>query len=346
MDVKRDLEYESKPNVVTGSEYQRLLLDARGRQLERNAENVRRIAQVYQLAIERIVAKVEALPDTVDRNGTGWLAAQFNLIRDIDQEIATLRRDYADMLDLSMLDNAQVAADREAQVAELVGVRPTSNLLPVLERTMEVAGNTFSVQFGRLAQDAVQVVQARYYSDGITLSDRMGVLSASTRQTIEKAVETGLADGSSARQIAKEVQSALIASNEDTPMYRAMRIARTETNTAFREAAVMATVEPGGETLKPYISAIGWRLSLSHKEFDICDAYAADDTGLGAGNYLPGAVPVSHPHCLCVPVSILKQLPDEQFVRKAPEVDKIPPAQIRYAANQGDPVAQRLLVQS
>lgn len=331
------------PEPITGSEYRKLLIQYRNIQLEKTAANVRRIAATYQAAIESITAKVESLPPTVERTGTGWQAAQFNLLRDLKEALAVLERDYRDSLDLSMLDSAQVAADREKRLAELLGVNPSPNLSPILQRSVVIAGDTFSVQFGRLAESAVNVVQARYYGDGITLSERLGSLSTYTRMTVEDAITQGLADGSSAKQIAAKIQKALGAEGESNPKYRAMMIARTETVTAFREASVQATIDEATGNLKPYISAVGWRLSSSHPEADMCDLYAAHDEGLGPGNYLPGALPVSHPHCLCYSVSILKSLPDEQFVRKEPEVEKVPKSTIEYYARQGDPVAQRTL---
>jgi len=337
------------PSAPTAADYRAILERSRTQQLALTRENLTRLARTFDDAAQKVLERVRALPDSVERNGTGWLAAQLNLIRDIDETLVALRRDFGDLLDLSMLSSAQQVADREREVERLVGAPQMQNLVPTLERTATLTnGASLSVRFGTLAQGAVERAATRYYGDGLKLSDRLYSLDTQMRQSIENTVTRGIADGSSARNIAKELESTLVEAHAANPRYRAMTIARTEVNAAFRESAVRSSVSPDTGMLKPYISAIGFRLSSSHKLLDRCDLYAADDTGLGPGNYLPGDVPTNiHPACMCGHISVLVALPDEQFVRKEPDAAGVPESEVRrMAQREGDPVAQRWLARA
>lgn len=337
----KDDRAELVPTQPSAATYREVMERARDRQLDLTKENLDRLARTYDRAAEAVLESVRALPDGAARSGTPWLQARLNLIRQIDEELTRLKTEFRDMLNLSSLASAQEMADREAEVAALVGAPADPRLAATLTRSATFSeGLTVTVQFGQLAQGAVERTVTRYYSDGLVLSDRLYKLDVAMRKTVEDTVVQGLASGASARGIAGELEPALMAAGSANPRYDAMRIARTELNAAFREAAVDA-VQSGGQ-LKPYVQACGWRLSSSHKELDRCDLYAADDgDGLGPGNYLPGNVPVSHPNCLCAVVTVLKAFPEEQFVRLAPNPDGVPVSEVRRLAQQGDAAAQR-----
>lgn len=331
----------------TAAEYRAILVKHRRTQLQHTRENLQRLAQSYDRAADAILERVRALPDKVERTGVGWLRAQLNAMQGIRQELERFRTDYAGMLDLSMISSAQEAADREAEVARLVGAPDDPRLFVNAERSITLStGQGVSVQFGRLAKEAVEGVANRYYRDGIQLSQRLYKLSSETRQQVENTIVSGIASGTSARDMALQLQQVLSADGADTPLYRAKRIAITETNHAFREAHTRSTMEPSG-ALKSYIVGIRWSLSASHKDLDMCDCYAVHDGGLGPGVYEPDDVPGSHPHCRCYQTSEMREFPGVIPPGKKPNAEEVPESVIRYAAEkEKDPVAIARLAQA
>lgn len=325
----------------TAQDYHSLLVRARREQLQLSAANLQRLAETFDKAAQAILERVSALP--VGTRGAEWLSAQLNLLRQIDALLTDLERDFAGLLDLSMLSTAQQAAEREQKVATLVGAGTQVGLDAAFSRSVTLsAGSTVSVEFGRVALGAVERTVSRYYNDGIQLSKRLYNLDVITRKTIEDTLLQGIAAGTAARDIAKQLEGRLMAAGANNPRNRAMTIAKNEINLSYRESALLAMTDGAGNT-KDYISAAGMRLSSSHKLNDICDVYCSSDTGLGPGNYPPGDAPVSHTGCLCNFVSILVAFPDMQFVRKTPDTSAVPASDVARLARQGDPVAQRFL---
>ena len=274
-DRREELTVGTPSPTPTGDDYRAILVRHRKTQLVMTRENFQRLARTYDEAVDHIIERVMAVMDGVDRNGTPWLRAQLNLMQEIRARQDAYRRDYAELLDQSMLNSAQIAADREAEVARLVGVTPAQNLAPVLSRSAVLTtGVEVGVQFGSLAASAVEDVANRYYEDGLKLSDRLFNLSAETLKTVEDTIVRGIADGSSARNIATALQEAMSADGAATPRYNAMRIARTEVNASFRESHRRSVIDPNTGGMKDYITGIRWNLSLSHKDADICDVWA------------------------------------------------------------------------
>jgi len=98
----------------------------------------------------------------------------------------------------------------------------------------------------------------------------------------------------------------------DKQLYNLKRIARTEMATAAHRAIIEATID------NELIIGYQWRLSSSHKIFDICDYYANIDQGLGKGVWRKDSVPrhKAHPHCMCTltpRVSMVKAQGSENY---------------------------------
>jgi hypothetical protein len=286
------------------------------------------------------VAQAAGLPET--RAGIEWQRARLQLVVELDRTLNALRRDTAALLDAGMIDLAQAAADTAA-ATEAVANRPADiRLAATMERTFSLStGETIQVRFGSLARSAVERLAARYYADGLKLSDRLYRLDSSARKAVEDTLIQGLAEQASGRTIAARLQDSLAAAGADNPRYQAMRIARTEIANAHREATVLSSMDEGG-VLKPHIAGLKWNLSLSHTNPDVCDAWAAHDSGLGPGVYLPDAVPVDHPHGLCFITKVLREFPDVAGPSRAPEPEAIPASELAYYADRGDPAAQAL----
>lgn len=118
------------------------------------------------------------------------------------------------------------------------------------------------------------------------LSSRVFKNSELAAGRIDKIVNSALARGLSARELAKEIRTFILPTTPGGVSYAAMRLARTELNNSFH-AASTATYD------RPWVSKVVWHLSGSHPKPDACNTLAAK-------KYEPDAVPDKpHPQCLC-----------------------------------------------
>lgn len=315
--------------------YRQILLESRKRQLRLTATNVERLRITFDAAVESIRQKIELLPD--ERIGTPWHRAMLQLMSETRDVMDALKRDTGTLLDVGMVELAQNAADREAEVAKFVEAPIDHTLLPSFDEQFPLTnGQQIPVRFGRLALGAVERVTTRYYRDGLKLSDRLHRLDLQGRKVIEDVITQGLVEQISARDMAKRLQTAmgeLAHDGKPPPRHVTMRLARTEIRQAHSESFVMASQQSPG-VLKDYISGLRWNLSLSHKEPDRCDLYATRDGGLGPGIYLPGEFPVSHPNCLCFGTAQLVAFPESGIGGGVPKPDEVPPNQHRVFAEE------------
>lgn len=159
---------------------------------------------------------------------------------------------------------------------------------------------------------AIQRVQniAENYAAEVPLSDRVYRNSQWTKAKVRQQVRNGLSRGTSARNLASEVQRFI---SPDTPggaRYAARRLARTEINNTFHAASTR------GAANSPWVEAMRWHLSASHPRPDPCDTVAEDSSGnnFRAGEYLPADVPSKpHPNCLCYTTEVTVN--DQEFSR-------------------------------
>lgn len=337
-----------EPEGLTESEYISLLEEARAEQLRLAQEHLERMQQRNDRMMQAIIALILLLPlSLAGRTTATALQGQLNVLQGVDRELESFRADFPKLLDIGMLDAAQQVVSREARIANLMGqfIGPGFDAR-ALQLAILSDGTELSVRVGTLAQEAVNAARNRYYRDGINLSDRLVVLSRDTRRLIEETIVQGLGAGAAPEEIAKVLKPLLMEAGERNPRYRAGVIARTELNTAYREAYIKVAIDPATGRLRKHIASIAWRLSGGHKLRDECDLYASDDTGLGPGNYLPEYVPTSHPQCLCQLYSILVSIPTTDYVVMKPDTSTLTDAQIaRMAFRDGNAPAQRLLAQ-
>lgn len=306
------------------SEFERAVIAARRKHLRLTKQAVSRIDTILRRAAREAAARVKHY---ADKGASDTIGAQHQaaLLDDLRRVLDDLKDDYSGLMGVHLLGSAQTSADREAWVmqAALPGLEP--DVLDGLKasRTHEVAladGTRAAVQFGLVAGEAVDAVYSRVLADGLTLSERVWKMSRAAQEAIADRVVQAVAQGSSARMLARDVQSYLRDEGAGNARYNAMRLARTEIATAGREGHIRAVTDDNGQ-LRSHVAALGFRLSASHPKRDICDDWASQDIdGLGPGNYLPEHVPADHPHGLCYTVTVLKARPDLQFVVKEPEV--------------------------
>jgi hypothetical protein len=148
--------------------------------------------------------------------------------------------------------------------------------------------------------------------NGYQLSDRIWRAGVSTRAKIDQLLSQAIAEGRSAVDIAKALESYLLPNRVGIrtlkpygrkygtggASFDAMRLARTEITRAHSQASLVAS------RANPWVTGIDWALSASHPRVDICDSLAT--IGM-SGERLRDPYPIdgnvqippAHPHCLC-----------------------------------------------
>ena len=317
--------------MASRRDYENVVRRARRTQISWTKTSVKRLDGILRNAAKETSDRLKAVTgkDSIEER---YLAG---LLSDLNKMLDNLKVHYSNLLQVSLLGAAQIAADREGNTATLALKDAAlqaalDGLKAEITKTVDIGIGNVSVEFGRVSEQAVNAIYNRVYKDGLTLSDRLWRLDSGIRKEMADKVTQAVTQGKSARKLARELQSYLIESGTGNARYNAMRLAVTEINNAHREGHIQSCLDAEGK-LKSYISAIGFRLSASHPEPDVCDAWASDDSdGLGSGNYLPDNVPIDHPHGLCYSVSILVNNPELQFVTKEPKPDDVPESQRKY----------------
>ena len=128
--------------------------------------------------------------------------------------------------------------------------------------------------------------------------------SGQIEQLIAQAVAKGESPAKLARALEAYVSPKIIQPDNwndvyDIPFtykvdYNAKRLAVT----SIRHAAWGATITAARDN--PFADYFHWELTPAHVIFDICDAHAAHDEGLGEGNFPVDAAPLPHPWCTCL----------------------------------------------
>jgi hypothetical protein len=311
--------------------FEQIVKSHRGKQLSWGRASERRISRILQRAANETLVKLKAV------EGSGKLVEHqlSSLLNDLTSTLNALNADYSELMHIHLLGASQIAASREEQIAKklLDGDaldKATYGLKPEFVRSADIANiGSVSVRYGLVAERAVNIEFARVFADGLTLSDRIWRLGDGIRREIGDKIVQAIAQGKSAKKLGRELQQYLTESGKGNARYNALRLARTEINTAHREGHIQSLLDDAGQ-LKGYVHAIGWRLSASHRVPDICDIWASRDIdNLGRGNYLPANVPIDHAHGLCMTVTILKSEPDMQFTTKEAKPDDVPAQQLK-----------------
>lgn len=305
-------------------QYQEIIRASRREQLQNDAGAV----QSLESLLTRTAASIRHEIMTVPR---GILGDRYRrtLLASLDRILDQMRDEYKALLDGGIVQAAQLAEQRERDILNTL-YQERSGFPPDQVLKLMAAQGEASVSFGTVSRVVLERLYTRVYPDGLHLSQRLYNLDLAARRAVADEVTQAMATGASARRLAAAITPHLTEAGADNVRYKAMRIARTEINVAYREGTVASATNPDG-SLKSYISAIGFRLSAAHPRICICDLYAGQDDGLGAGNYLPDDVPTApHPHCLCYLVTILAALPDQQFTALEPHPDQVPASQLKY----------------
>lgn len=140
----------------------------------------------------------------------------------------------------------------------------------------------------------IEAMLKRVFDTAVPLSQRVWQTQALANGQIDRAIDSGIARGSSAADIANAVRDFV---NPRTPgglTYASKRLGRTELNNAFHGMSIEHNLD------KPWNTGQRWHTSGRHPKLDLCDTNARRDNGLGPGVFALGQVPGKpHPQCLC-----------------------------------------------
>ena len=151
------------------------------------------------------------------------------------------------------------------------------------------------------ARRNIQSVVTRILETEMTLSQRVYHSRALAKGQVSRTINSHLARGSSAAELAKDVRDMIKPSTPGGISYAAKRLARTEMNNAFHAQSTHDMQD------RPWCDQSRWHLSKSHPPRQPeckCDYYA--HVGLFPVDQIPKK---PHPNCLCY---ITPELMDEK----------------------------------
>jgi hypothetical protein len=205
----------------------------------------------------------------------------------INREMARYWASVGDM-------TAAAAANAAAEGAEAMMAGSAS----VLSSVFDASDIDYMTRSARAsAEQALDTLHERVSgSSHVPLAQSVYDNNALTAGHIDDIINTALASGSSAAELAKAVKGFI---NPNTPggvKYASNRLGRTELNNAFHASQARQAQE------SPWCTGVLWNLSGSHPKPDACNQYAEDThfDGGDAGVFKPIEIPAKpHPNCLC-----------------------------------------------
>lgn len=207
--------------------------------------------------------------------------------RNIQREMAELWRKVGDI----------TAARRLEAAARLLDVNKSLDTFKMLAAGVpggpEVAANIAAAEL-EAARTGMDRMIARVSGASYTpLATRVYLSTVRINGQVDRAVNSALARGLSAREFARSIQPFISPATSGGVRYAAMRLARTEINNAAHAVAVDAQRD------KPWTTGMQWNLSGSHPRPDVCDALAHGGEN-GDGVYPVAKTPSKpHPQCFC-----------------------------------------------
>ena len=259
---------------------------------ERELKN--RIAKLYERA-------AEDMAETAGRAAPGGLteARAEALTKSLRARSKELWRGVQELTEAGMNKAAGRSVAAQTDFLQEIGQSIGLDIKPALARV-----------FGSTADDAVaHVLRGGIYGGKApALSKRIWNNEALQGGQIEQLIAQAVAKGESPIQLARALEAYVSPKiiqpdnwNDvyDIPFtykvdYNAKRLAVT----SIRHAAWGATITAARDN--PFADYFHWELTPAHVIFDICDAHAAHDEGLGEGNFAVDAAPLPHPWCTCL----------------------------------------------
>jgi hypothetical protein len=275
------------------------------KQLERDFD---KIADELDRKIQQLVFKYSKSDGTLDRKYID------EINREIDSIVNWFTENSSKWIDENLIRSADLAIDSQDAAARVFiqqaidEYRGVDRAVLVKAASDPAAPFLLRVQFGTgLPNHIRKAVWQKRWVDGYALSDRIWEQDRVLRQNLHSMIEQCINEGLSAVDFSRAVEKYLrepgpawttaikpSVTGRGSIKYNALRLARTETQTAYRTSHAL------GVKNNAIVKGIRWNLSGSHPESDICDEWATQDLyGLGPGVYPPESLPPGHPNCLC-----------------------------------------------
>lgn len=230
------------------------------------------------------------LKELATRPGIGREIRRAQLLltkRNIQAEIAKLFRKLGDIIQARRVEAAVRVLNVNEQLDRFKML--TANLPDAAEVARAVSAAELSAAASGFDRMIARVQGASY----IPLSQKVYQSSTRLNSQLNRAVESALARGLSAREFAASIANFINPATPGGVRYAALRLARTEINNAAHAVAVDSIQD------KPWVESMKWNLSSSHPRPDVCDSLAHGGPD-GDGEYPKKDVPGKpHPHCFC-----------------------------------------------
>lgn len=239
-------------------------------------------------------------------------------VKEINHRLARLSGTQPAELERSrLLAIKQSILQSQAEIFRETGRIVSARRAEAAARAIQVAGRYDAVAFAAVGREAdarvlaagleatearaIDTLVARVTQTRMPLSERVYRANAWADNQLDRRINSGLARGLSADQMAAELRRFV---NPNTPggtRYAAMRLARTEIGNAYHAMAIRAA------ELKPWVKKVEWHTSKSHVRKDECDA-------LNGRLFVPSDTPPKpHPQCMCYITPVVDD-DDEAFL--------------------------------
>lgn len=265
-------------------------------------------------------------PET-DRNRANWLGRLLKVDKDLERDLRKALRQSS----LEINNRFAVAKDWETKTGRVDRTRLALAHSEIRKEVKSLFGKTECIIANRKSDAAVEAVNARLYDQKGLLAKFLGTkdrerygnsLRASAGRNIESVearlvqskiplskqvwkthalaqghvdsvINSGLAQGKSARAIAAEVRHMVSPSSPGGISYAAMRLGRSEIGNAFHAQSIWDAQQD------PWIDYMEWHLSAIHAVPDDC-------TAMNGRKYPSDLVPdLPHPNCRCFVVPVV-----------------------------------------
>lgn len=249
--------------------------------VQQNADARMRLALVHAAnEAQRTVIRLGAK----DGIGAKVRTAQVNSVRKSIKSLVT--RLFSKQIG-PIIRDGRLAAVEAAARASMSQLQPFLREVWPIKWQRKAFEDNFAVQARRnIDTMMVRVTGASY----VPLSRRVYKTTELANGWVDNTVNSALARGDSAREIAAAVRSSIHPGARGGVSYAAFRLGRTELNNAFHAQSI------GQAEDSPWIADMRWNLSKTHKSDpgDLCERYAL------IGTFPKSAVPLRpHPQCKC-----------------------------------------------
>lgn len=214
-------------------------------------------------------------------SGTVQAAQMRNALAGIEALNSDMWSEHERLIHGGMFQQAQLAADQALDLDLFTGM-PGSAVLQYAKGTHWQAAQVVDDLISR--NESGYVLADRIYANGLVTTKQVGSI-----------VNKALILQTSARDLAKQVESFYRPDVPGGASYAAKRLARTEINNAHHATTIAMSAD------KPWVNGFKWNLSRSHGHKDECDALAEEDRfQMGKGIYPKSDAPDRpHPQCIC-----------------------------------------------